>query len=315
LDLGLSFSFLNFNFCFLIYYGAFMIKSMTGYGRGEWQEGERRLEVEVKSFNHRYLDISPHLPRRLNSLEAQVRTLIKQRVSRGRVEVSVQIDDSSLAEQKLELDIALAQDYHLALKTLRQELGIPGEIRLETLANFREIFTRKEVETDLEKEWASLQIALEAGLRNLEQMRRDEGLALREDFLGRLTAIGEMTREIERKAPLALEACRDRLAERVQELSRGLPVDEVRLAQEVAYLAERSDITEELVRIRSHLNQFREMLDDSEPVGRKLEFLLQEINREANTIGSKASDAGIAQVAVEIKSELEKMREQVQNVE
>jgi uncharacterized protein (TIGR00255 family) len=292
-----------------------MIKSMTGYGRGEWQEGERRLEVEVKSFNHRYLDISPHLPRRLNSLEAQVRNLIKQRVSRGRVEVSVQIDDSSLTEQKLELDILLAQDYHLALKTLRQELGIPGEIRLETLANFREIFTRKEVETDLEKEWASLQIALEAGLRNLEQMRRDEGLALREDFLGRLTAIGEMTREIEKKAPLALEACRDRLAERVQELSRGLPVDEVRLAQEVAYLAERSDITEELVRIRSHLNQFREMLDDSEPVGRKLEFLLQEINREANTIGSKASDAGIAQMAVGIKSELEKMREQVQNVE
>ena len=292
-----------------------MIKSMTGYGRGEWQEGERRVEVEVKSFNHRYLDISPHLPRRLNSLEAQVRNLIKQRVSRGRVEVSVQTDDSSLVEQKLELDTSLAQDYHLALKTLQQELGIPGEIRLETLANFRDIFTRKEVETDLEKEWASLQIALEAGLRNLEQMRRDEGLALRGDFLGRLTAIGEMTREIEKKAPLALEASRDRLAQRVQELSRGIPVDEVRLAQEVAYLAERSDITEELVRIRSHLNQFREMLDDSEPAGRKLEFLLQEVNREANTIGSKASDAGIAQVAVGIKSELEKMREQVQNVE
>jgi len=292
-----------------------MIKSMTGYGRGEWPEGEKRVEVEVKSFNHRYLDISPHLPRRLNSLEAQVRNLIKQRISRGRVEVSVQIDDSSLVEQKLELDIALAQDYHLALKTLQRELGTPGEIRLETLANFRDIFTRKEVETDLEKEWASLQIALEAALRSLEQMRRDEGLALRGDFLGRLTAIEKMAREIEKKAPLALEACRDRLAERVQELSRGLPVDEVRLAQEVAYLAERSDITEELVRIRSHLNQFREMLDDSEPVGRKLEFLLQEINREANTLGSKASDAGIAQVAVEIKSELEKMREQVQNVE
>ena len=292
-----------------------MIKSMTGYGRGEWQEGERRVEVEVKSFNHRYLDISPHLPRRLNSLEAQVRNLIKQLVSRGRVEVSVQTDDSSRVEQKLELDIALARDYHLALKTLQQELGILGEIRLETLANFRDIFSRKEVETDLEKEWASLQVALEAALRSLEQMRRDEGLALRGDFLGRLTSIEEMAGKIEKKAPLALEACRDRLAQRVQELSRGIPVDEVRLAQEVAYLAERSDITEELVRIRSHLNQFREMLDDSEPVGRKLEFLLQEINREANTIGSKASDAGIAQEAMEIKSELEKMREQVQNVE
>ena len=292
-----------------------MIKSMTGFGRGEWQEDEKRVEVEVKSFNHRYLDISPHLPRRLNSLEAQVRNVIKQRVSRGRVEVSVQIEDSSLVEQRLELDVPLARDYHLGLKTLQQELGIPGEIRLETLANFRDIFTRKEVETDLEKEWASLQAALEAALRSLEQMRQDEGLALRGDFLGRLRAIEEMAQEIEKKAPLALEACRDRLAERVQELSRGLPVDEARLAQEVAYLAERSDITEELVRIRSHLNQFREMLDASEPAGRKLEFLLQEINREANTIGSKASDAGIAQVAVEIKSELEKMREQVQNVE
>jgi uncharacterized protein (TIGR00255 family) len=288
---------------------------MTGYGRGEWQENEKRLEVEVKSFNHRFLDISPHLPRRLNSLEARVRSVIRQRLSRGRVEVSVQIEDASLVEQRLELDVALARDYHLGLKTLQQELGILGEIRLETLANFREIFTRKEVETDLEKEWASLQTALEAALRSLEQMRQDEGLALREDFLGRLTALEEMTKEIEKKAPLALEACRDRLAERVQELSRGLPVDETRLAQEVAYLAERSDITEELVRIRSHLNQFRQMLDDSEPVGRKLEFLLQEINREANTIGSKASDAGIAHVTVEIKSELEKMREQVQNVE
>jgi len=292
-----------------------MIKSMTGYGRGEWQENERRVEVEVKSFNNRYLDISAHLPRRLNSLETQVRNLVKQRVSRGRLDVSVQIDDSSLVEQRLELDLALAKEYHLALKILQQDLGIPGEIRLETLANFRDIFSRKEVETDLEKEWASVQVALEAALSSLEQMRREEGLALREDFLSRLKAIEEMAREIEEKAPLALKACRDRLAERVQELSGGLPVDESRLAQEVAYLAERSDITEELVRIRSHLNQFREMLDDFEPVGRKMEFLLQEINREANTIGAKASDAGIAQMVVGIKSELEKMREQVQNVE
>jgi uncharacterized protein (TIGR00255 family) len=292
-----------------------MIKSMTGYGRGEWQENQKRVEVEVKSFNHRYLDISPHLPRRLTPLEAQVRNLIKQRISRGRLEVFVQIDDSSLLQQKLELDLALAKDYHLALKALQQDLEIPGEIRVETLANFKEIFSRKEVETDLEKEWVFLQLALEAALSSLEQMRRDEGWTLRKDFLTRLTAIEEMTREIEEKAPLALQACRDRLAQRVQELSGGLEIDEVRLAQEVAYLAERSDITEELVRIRSHLNQFREMMDDPEPVGRKLEFLLQEVNREANTIGAKASDAGIAQVVVGMKSELEKMREQVQNVE
>ena len=292
-----------------------MIKSMTGYGRGEWQGEGKRVEVEVKSFNHRYLDISPRLPRTLTSLESQVRNFIKQRLSRGRVEVFVQVDNSSLQEQKLELDVALAKDLHLALKSLQEVLGIPGEIRIETMANFREIFGRKEVEIDLGKEWTFLQAALEGALNGLEKMRSDEGLTLHEDFSGRLQAIEEMIGTIEEKGPIVLQTCQARLAERVRELSGGLPIDEGRLAQEVAYLAERSDITEELVRIRSHLNQFREMLDRPEPMGRKLEFLLQEINREANTIGSKASDAGVAQMVVGVKSELEKMREQVQNVE
>ncbi|MBM4332211.1 MAG: YicC family protein [Deltaproteobacteria bacterium] len=292
-----------------------MIKSMTGYGRGEWEGDGQRVDVEVKSFNHRYCDVVPHLPRRLNSLEGQVRSLIKQRVARGRIEVSVQIDNTSQAEQKLELDVNLARDIHLALKTLQENLGIPGEIRLEILASFKEIFSRKEVETNLEKEWAALHAALETALSGLEKMRGEEGLMLRQDFLNRLKAVEEIIRGVEEKAPLALRACRDRLAQRVEELSGGLKIDEARLAQEVAYLAERSDINEELVRIRSHLNQLREMLDRPEPMGRKMEFILQEINREANTIGSKANDAGIAQMAVEIKSELEKMREQVQNVE
>jgi uncharacterized protein (TIGR00255 family) len=288
---------------------------MTGYGRGEWQGEGRRVEVEVKSFNHRYLDISLRLPRRLASLESQVRNFIKQRLSRGRVEFFVQVDNSSLPEQKLELDVALAKDLHFALKSLKEVLGIPGEIRIETMANFKDIFGHKEVEIDLEKEWAFLQGALEGALNGLEKMRSQEGLTLREDFLCRLQTIEEMIGAIEEKAPGVLRASHDRLAERVRELSGALSIDEGRLAQEVAYLAERSDITEELVRIRSHLNQFREMLDRPEPMGRKLEFLLQEINREANTIGSKASDAGMAQVIVGVKSELEKMREQVQNVE
>lgn len=292
-----------------------MIKSMTGYGRGEWQGEGRRVEVEVKSFNHRYLDISLRLPRRLASLESQVRNFIKQRLSRGRVEFFVQVDNSSLPEQKLELDVALAKDLHFALKSLKEVLGIPGEIRIETMANFKDIFGHKEVEIDLEKEWAFLQGALEGALNGLEKMRSQEGLTLREDFLCRLQTIEEMIGAIEEKAPGVLRASHDRLAERVRELSGAISIDEGRLAQEVAYLAERSDITEELVRIRSHLNQFREMLDRPEPMGRKLEFLLQEINREANTIGSKASDAGMAQVIVGVKSELEKMREQVQNVE
>jgi uncharacterized protein (TIGR00255 family) len=292
-----------------------MIKSMTGYGRGEWQGDGKKVEVEIKSFNHRYCDISFRLPRRLSALENQARNYLRQGISRGRIEVSVQVDESSSVEHRLELDLTLAKDYHLALKTLQDAMGMTGEIRLETLASFRDIFARKEVEPDLEKEWETLQKALEEALAGLEGMRREEGRKLRLDFLGRLDALEKMVREIEVKAPQTLRACRDRLAQRVQELSGGMGIEEARLAQEVAFLAERSDITEEIVRIRSHLNQFQDMLNRQDPAGRKLEFLLQEIAREANTIGSKANDAGIAHAVVEIKSELEKMREQVQNVE
>ncbi len=292
-----------------------MIKSMTGYGKGDWQGDGKRMEVEVKSFNHRYLDIVPHLPRRLNPLEAQVRNFIKQRISRGRVEMFAQIDHSGDDEKKLEIDLSMARDYFLALKALQENLGLPGEIRLETLTNFRDIFTRQEIETDPGKEWAALQVALEGALKNLEQMRLDEGGSLRADFSHRLQAIKEMILQVEEKTPEILQAYRDRLAARVQELGGGIEIDPARLAQEVAFLAERSDVSEELVRLRSHLHQFQENLDRNEPVGRKLEFLLQEINRETNTLASKANDAGIAQIAVAIKSELEKMREQVQNVE
>ncbi len=292
-----------------------MMKSMTGFGRGEYQGDGVHVEVEVKSFNHRYCDVFPHLPRRLNSLEGQLRNLVKQRVSRGRIEIAVQSDLASLADQKLELDLNVARDLHLALKALQENLALPGEIRLETMANFKEIFSRKEVEMDVEKEWAAIQVALEGALNGLESMRREEGAVLHRDFGQRLKTVEEIVGAIEGKALLALQACRERLAQRVKELSGGIAVDEGRLAQEVAYLAERSDISEELVRIRSHIRQFREMLDRAEPMGRKLEFILQEINREANTIGSKANDAGIAQMTVDIKAELEKMREQVQNVE
>jgi uncharacterized protein (TIGR00255 family) len=292
-----------------------MIKSMTGFGRGEWQGDGKKLEVEIKSVNHRYCDISLRLPRKLNPLETQARNFLRQRISRGRIEVFVQIAESALAEQKLEIDLNLAKDYYLGLKALQENLGISGEVRLETLAGFRDIFARKETEPDLEKEWESLRTALEGALAGLEAMRRDEGRKLKEDFLARLSALERSVREIEEKAPLSLKASRDRLAQRVQELSGGLGIDEARLAQEVAFLAERSDTTEELVRLHSHLEQFREMLNSPEPAGRKLEFLLQEITREANTIGSKANDAGISYVVVEIKSELEKLREQIQNVE
>ncbi len=292
-----------------------MTKSMTGYGRGKWEEGGKRIEVEMKSINHRYLEVFPHLPRRLNPLEGQVRSFIKQRLSRGRIDVYVQINESSEAQQRLELDWPFVQEVHLALKALQERFNLPGEIRLETLAGFKEIFARKEVEPDLEKEWMEVQAALEEALAALEAMRSTEGNILTEDLTRRLDLLAKTAGTIQERSPAVLVAVRDRLGQRVKDLVGGMELDEGRLAQEVAYLAERSDITEELVRIHSHLSQFRDLLKAEEPVGRKMEFLLQEINREVNTIASKANDAKISQMATGMKSELEKIREQIQNVE
>lgn len=292
-----------------------MMKSMTGYGRGKWEEGSKRIEAEMKSFNHRYLDVFPHLPRRLNPLEGQVRNFIKQRLSRGRIDVYVKINESSEAQQRLELDWPFVQEVHLALKALQERFNLPGEIRLETLAGFKEIFTKKEVEPDLEKEWIEVRAALEEALAALEAMRSTEGNVLTEDLTRRLDLIAKTAEAVRERAPAVLAAVRDRLGQRVKELVGGMELDEGRLAQEVAYLAERSDITEELVRIHSHLTQFRDLLKSEEPVGRKMEFLLQEVNREVNTIASKANDAQISQMATGMKSEVEKIREQIQNVE
>jgi len=249
-----------------------MIKSMTGYGRGQWSGENKQVEAEIRSFNHRYLDVSVRLPRKLNPLEGQVRNLSKQRVARGRLEVSVQMEDTSSEEQRFELDLSLARDLHLSLKSLKENLNLPGEIGLDTLTNFRDIFVRKEVEIDLEKEWVSLQTALESALTNLEQMRQNEGLNLRADFLNRLKNVEDLTGRIAEKGPLALNAARDRLAERVAELSGGIEIDPSRIAQEVAFLAERSDISEELVRIKSHLGQFREMRTARNPWAGKWNF-------------------------------------------
>jgi uncharacterized protein (TIGR00255 family) len=292
-----------------------MLRSMTGYGRAAWEGDGKRIEVEVKSFNHRFLDIVSHLPRKLEPLDPQVRTLVRQRLSRGRIEIGIQMEECGEGELKLELNLSAAREYYQALRSLQESLGIGGEIRVETLAGFRDLFLRRETPVDLEKEWSRVRPVLDEALDRLEEMRGEEGRALRGDLLSRIQQIDQITQAIDERNVQALPAHRDRLAERIRALTEGLPLDPIRLAQEAAILAERSDITEELVRIRSHLNQLREMLDRCEPVGRKLDFLTQEIHREVNTIGSKAIDAAIGQAVVSIKSELEKIREQLQNIE
>lgn len=292
-----------------------MLKSMTGYGRGECVFEDGRIVVEVKSVNHRYLDISCRVPRRFSSLESQVRKAISGRFSRGRFDVTIQSDFDGEGNQGFELNLPLAQEYCSILQELKDRLNLSGDVSLGLLAGARDIITTKETEPDGEEGERAFNEAFNDALDSLERMREAEGENLYRDFSEKLDDVERLINDIRVRSPQVLVYHRDRLAKRVHELMGGGDVDAQRLNQEIAFLAERSDITEELVRIASHLEQFGIMMNVNKPTGRKLDFLLQEINREINTIASKASDADISQKVVAIKGELEKIREQVQNIE
>jgi len=257
---------------------------MTAFGRGECDVDERKVIVEIRSFNHRYRDITIRLPRRYVALEEKAKKLTYQYVARGRVEVSVQTEEGLGPGQRLELDIDLAKTYFSLLTRLKDELGITGEIKLESIMGIKDIVGYKEEGEDIDYAWGILKPALEQALTAMEQMR------IEADY-------------------------QSRLYQRMKSFIKGIEVDQNRLIQEVAYFAERSDITEEIIRSKSHISQFKSTLDHNEPTGRKLEFLLQELNRETNTIGVKAQDSVISHKVVEIKGEIEKLREQVQNIE
>lgn len=291
-----------------------MLMSMTAFGRSEHEVNGRRVLVEIRSFNHRYCDILVRLPKKYVALEEKAKSLISKYVTRGRVEVSVQMNEGHTAD-RLELDIELAKTYFALLTRLKEELNIPGDITLESMMGFKEIVSLKEEGEDMDYAWRILQPPLEQALHAMKQMRIEEGNTLREDFLIRLDAITSALDEIKDRSHSLIPAHRDRLHQRIKSYIGGLEVDQNRLMQEVAYFVERSDVTEEIVRCKSHINQFRDMLDYGEPVGRKLNFLLQELNREVNTIGARAEDASISHKVVDIKAELERLREQVQNIE
>ena len=292
-----------------------MLKSMTGYGSGECVFNDGRIAVEVKSVNHRYLDNFCRVPKSYAAWEGQVKSIISSRFSRGRFDIFVQLDFNREKVPEFQLNLPLAQEYFSILKELKEELGLSHEINVDIFTRMKDIITVKEVESDPEGEEQAFMDALNIALDSLEGMRQTEGEVLHGDLLEKLKGIESLVAEIEDRSPTVLIHYKDRLKKRVEELSEASEVDEQRLSQEIAFLAERSDITEELVRIESHLRQFMMMMEMEESVGRKLDFLFQEINREVNTIASKANDAEISQNVVEIKSKLEKMREQVQNIE
>jgi uncharacterized protein (TIGR00255 family) len=296
-----------------------VIKSMTAFGRGEVEGASQKWTVELRSLNHRFLELSLNLPKRLWALEDRFRKLVKSRVARGRVEM--QLTWESLGEKPfgLEVDESQARGVRRLLESVQALGDLPGPLRLEHFLHFSDQIIAKVQENqfqDIEETWTVASQALNQALDQLDEMRRCEGEALSQDLAANLESIRREAVGITERALDLPRLWRERVMARLTEIfPEGSPVDEVRLAQEVALMAERRDLGEELARLESHLAQFKETLAGDAPVGRKQEFLLQEMLREANTIGSKAGDLNISQAVLEIKGALERLREQVQNIE
>ena len=291
------------------------LKSMTGYGRAEIENQGRNWTVEVKSVNNRYLDAKIKLPRNYAALEDQIRKKIGGFNQRGRVDLIVTVSGDFSDLVKIGIDMNLARTYKNRLDELAGELGIKSQTELSMLINLPDVVTREQQPEDLEEIWPLLETAIEDAFGQCQDMRIREGEALAVDLGERLKVFTEVLDSIEESIPKIMADRESVLRERLEKLLGTIDLDPSRLAQEVAILVDKSDVTEEMVRLRSHIVQLRDLLESSAPVGRKLDFLIQEFLREVNTIASKINDAGNAHKTVSLKSELEKMREQVQNIE
>ncbi|MDT3414761.1 uncharacterized protein (TIGR00255 family) [Brevibacillus aydinogluensis] len=295
-----------------------MVRSMTGYGRSVGMYGSLQLTVEIRAVNHRFCEILVRLPKTWGMLEEPVRKLVGQFVRRGRVDVAVTVDAGGLTGQGIAIDWAVAEHYVSAAQEMNERFSLHTPLTAKDLLLLPGVVqTRDAAEADAEQASEWLLAACREAAEDLLSMKRKEGLKLQADLEQRLARISVWTEEIGQMAPLVFDEYRSRLHQRMAEWAETAPfeLDAQRLAQEAAFLAERSDISEEVTRLTSHCSQFAELLGREEAVGRKLDFLLQEMNREANTIASKANHLPIQRLAVEIKTELEKMREQVQNIE
>jgi len=292
-----------------------MIKSMTGYGRVEASCDGRNIVVEAKSVNHRFLEIALRTPAALYPLEMEYKKKIGERFKRGRIDVSIRLEGEGVETSKVNLNMDVARDYFDVLTRLKNEFNISEPVSLKNLIGFRDIFTPP-AETKMEDDFLNhVEKTLQEALSMLVNMRQGEGIALFSDMQMRLHAIGETMETIRSRAPQIVLEYQKRLSDKIKELTAGFELDPARLAQEVAIMADRCDITEEIVRMQSHIGQFEALLQSDEAEGRKIDFLLQEMNREINTIGSKGNDVEIARLVIDAKSELGKLREQAQNIE
>ena len=292
-----------------------MIKSMTGYGRAEEVFQGRHIVVEAKSVNHRFLEISLRLPSAFLPLELEYKKKIGEKFKRGRIEIFIRLEAEVGDAPEASLNLDVAHNYFNILNRLKKEFGFKEAINLKMLTGFRDIFSTQ-IESQLSPDFLSqVETSLQDALKMLMKMRQEEGFAIYRDMEGRLESIKDILKAINLRAPQVVLEYQRRLIERIKELTAGYEMDDIRLAQEVALMAEKSDITEEIVRLQSHISQFAMLLQSDEAEGKKIDFLLQEMNREINTIGSKSNDAEITRQVIETKSELGKLREQAQNIE
>jgi uncharacterized protein (TIGR00255 family) len=289
--------------------------SMTGYGRGVFTSEDYTITIDLKSINHRYLELYFKIPKNYNFLEDKIRREISGKISRGKVEISVIIEQFSSIEDQVELNQSFMRSYLKIIGELKENFGIEGEIDLKTIVALPELFEYHQPDIDQEKLFENVRQALDMALHSLIDNRKTEGKGLCRDVREKLATLENYRMTLLARAPKVVAAYQEKLAKRIGELTEGIEVDPSRLATEIAIFADKSDITEELVRIESHLGQFQQILEITEPIGRRMDFLIQELNREINTVGSKASDITIAQLVINFKAELEKIREQIQNIE
>ena len=292
-----------------------MVKSMTGYGRAREMRNGRDITVEVRSVNNRYLDCTVKMPRAYIFAEDPIKGRVQKAVSRGKVDVFVTIDSSAADVSVVKVNEPLARGYYEALTRLKTMFSLPGEVTPEVLAKFPDVLAVTKAEEDVEAIAADICAVLDDALAAYNDMRAVEGEKLAADVAGRVTTIETVVGKVEERSPQTVAAYRQRLEAKMQEVLQSTTIDESRILTEAAIFADKIAVDEETVRLRSHIAQLRAMLASDEPVGRKLDFLIQEVNRECNTIGSKCSDLTIAQDVVNMKAEVEKIREQVQNME
>lgn len=292
-----------------------MIRSMTGYGHAQSTVHGRDITVEIKSVNHKYFDFSARTPRGYAFVEEKLRQYVKERVTRGKIDVYVTVLEVDETAADVILNESLAAGYIRALRELGERFGLTDDISVSSVARYTDIFTVKRAEKNEDEIWQDIQPILAEATDRFIAMRETEGQKLREDVCGRMDTILAAVEQVETLAPQTLADYTQRLRTRIEELKGDTAIDEQRLLTEIAIFADRIAVDEETVRLRSHFDQMRDMMDSEEAVGRRLDFLVQEMNREANTIGSKAQNSDIAHLVVGMKAEIEKIREQIQNIE